>query len=162
MVQCDNYVWFATGIILNINVLKWSDRTVLGWVKRPWFMAGDYLISPSEQLYSFKCTQLKRLFLPQRSHKLMYISQSTAIFCTAWLSILNICKERCWGVGIYRSCQKRNSLSLHSLLPIGRHLLYTLFITSLKVKFMHISKPHKTLRTVSHARNTTVLDLMCL
>jgi len=27
---------------------------------------------------------------------------------------------------------------------------------------MHISKPHKTLRTVSHARNTTVLDLMCL
>jgi len=26
-------------------------------------MVGDYLISPTEQLYSFKCTQLKRLFL---------------------------------------------------------------------------------------------------
>jgi hypothetical protein len=61
-------------------------------------------------------------------------------------------------VGIYRSCQKRNSLSLHNLLPTGRHLLDALFITGLKVKFMHRSN-HTGHCIVSHAQNTTVLDL---
>ena len=54
------------------------------------------------------------------------------------------------------------SLSLHNLLPIGRHVLDSSFITSLKVNFNHNTKPHRTLHIVSHAQNTAVLDLMCL
>jgi hypothetical protein len=52
------------------------------------------------------------------------------LICAAWIESVNTDDK--WGGGTYRSCRRRESLSLPDLLSTGRLLLRVLFITSLK------------------------------
>jgi len=80
--------------------------------------------------------------------------------CTAWVQSLNI-RDDGRGKKVYGPCQKHESLTLHGLLVITRHLLWDSFMTTIKPDLRKDLAAQNTTHNdciFLHSQNTTALQ----